>query len=332
MNKRNIIIIAIAIVMFALFINAFKQEPPLPAYIEESSEISSLEETTKNKPDVEMKTIINKELQYRLEIPKDWTYVLKNGYDTYIHSPSSTSVQIQVDKYNPIINNLTNESLSNEVMNLGGKIISAKDITTSSRLIIYSIENNNTLFYHIKYYTWDKANTICLYSVVKSEYYENMKGVIDYIVDSFNWNGDKIPDDMYMKYISDINFEFAVPVEWELGSDGNTIILSNSSIGASAIISISDNKSFLDKITQLDYTKVYTVGQQFMLQSFKTEKCNTFVTATFNNNNISYVRIHRIIANGKHQVSIALDMPYEIYNDDNYEYANTLLNLARFVK
>ena len=114
-----LILLLLVITLISVFIAVCQPASnDLPQYSSESA----IDESSVSELSIEeIDTFIyaDKSTGFTIEIPQGWTKVIKSGFPTFIHNPSATSIQIQHHDYNPLINNDTIDSLTNEIRNNG---------------------------------------------------------------------------------------------------------------------------------------------------------------------------------------------------------------------
>ena len=66
------------------------------------------------------------------EVPSDWNQVTKDGYPTFIHSASASSLQIQTLDYDPSINNTSEDTISTQIAEDGKTFLSFQKSTDTS--------------------------------------------------------------------------------------------------------------------------------------------------------------------------------------------------------
>ena len=103
-------LILIAAMLFVFIVFATKQDN-LNVYNGGNSTYT-VESESETEKEVVSNTYMNKDIDLSMQIPDGWQHVTKDGYDTYVHSASASSIQIQVMAYYPMVNNATAESLS----------------------------------------------------------------------------------------------------------------------------------------------------------------------------------------------------------------------------
>ena len=59
----------------------------------------TVESESETEKKVVSNTYMNKDIDLSMQIPDGWQHVTKDGYDTYVHSASASSIQIQVMAY-----------------------------------------------------------------------------------------------------------------------------------------------------------------------------------------------------------------------------------------
>ena len=105
-NKRRFLAIrVIVILIFTGLYFIINQQTPLPGYVGDTSSITS---TLENEDTIgEMETYQDPDTGFSISIPIDWQQVTMDGYQTFIHSASASSIQIQVQDYYPQVNMVT---------------------------------------------------------------------------------------------------------------------------------------------------------------------------------------------------------------------------------
>ena len=88
-----IIIVIVLIVAIILFVQS--QKTTLPVYIDEETAETKQPQTVS----IPLETYTDNKTGFTIGIPEGWQKVIKDGYATFIHSPSATSIQIQIMDY-----------------------------------------------------------------------------------------------------------------------------------------------------------------------------------------------------------------------------------------
>lgn len=312
-GKINPIFIILGVIvlgsLMVTIISQRKQNNGLQVYDEENT-VENLEVTTEDKK-IESFTIADDNAGFSLKIPNEWQKIDKNGYSNYIHSPSATSVGIEVLDYDPLINSDNETSLSTEITNNGYGFVSFQKKTTSSYEVIYQ-SSKDGLYDYIDEVLWSRNNIVKLHFIVNDEYFNKMSPYLDSIYNSFKWNDDVkiINENVDVIYFENGDFEFGVPLDWSLGSENNVVYSSNEDGTASMKLEVTENGSSLADVSGYDVTNILQPSRSngFMLQSIQSEQTKVTATASyFNADGINMVNKTYIYTNGVFQYNFQFD-------------------------
>lgn len=264
---------------------------------------------------------------FSLDIPTGWEKVVRNGYDNYIHSPSASSVGIEIKEYEPYVNAINESTISTDITSKGFDFVSFERKTSSSYELIYQ-EKNNKVYDYIDEVIWSKDYIITLHFIVNDENFSKISPSLDTIYNSFTWYDDAntIPADILVSYVDYGDFEFAIPTEWTLSSEGNAIFSTNADNTAQMVLTISENATSLENTTSYDIASLLQPSRNngFMLQS--SESSLNLVKATaqyYNDNGIIMVNKTYIYSNGVFLYNIQFDYQSGALDDG---YTDTLFS------
>ena len=318
-----LIVFIIGLSIFFTVINQKKQNNELPVYVD-GDELST-ESPVENIKDIDM--VLIEYPEFTINIPSDWTKVIRNGNDNFIHSPSATSVSINISEYYPEINNIDESIVSTNVANSGYGFVSFMKTSTSSYEAIYQDLDNNTYDY-IEEVFWTKDKIVTLTFTVNDTYYNKMADYFNAIYNSFKWNEDQniIPDDIMLIYIEYGDFEFALPISWSVGIQDNAIYATNSDNTAQVVITVIENPLSLDSVTAYDITNLLQPQRPngFILQ-YVSNSVNYLKAAVqyYNNSGINMENRTYLFANGVFLYTIQFDY---ISNSLNDEYLDNIMS------
>lgn len=304
-------IILMLSILFTIFSNR-KQQGTLDVYTKtDKVKTDDGTEDKDKKLDVETTIYTDNENHFSLEIPADWDKVTKDGFTTFIHSASASSLQIQVSEYDPRINNVTADTISTEV---AGKGMTFTDFTrhdNASYQLMYQDFKNSTYDYIEEVY-WDRDTTIKLVCTFNDKNYEKIIPYFELILNSFAWNREsEIPEGYYLYYSESPSFEVGIPDTWTVGAASNAIVATDSESGATQTITLLETDAYLDSITATDMAKLLNSGKNgFMMSSYENAKEQATVKCTYTANNIQFQEEVYAFANGKYICFVAFD--YEI--------------------
>ena len=121
-------------VMLTVFLTIATSKKNLDVYTKKDSTYT-MESEVETEEDIETELYQNQEAAFTMEVPTGWNYVKKDGYDTYVHSASATSIQFQLLNYYPQVNNATQESLAQTYVSQGMNLMPILPITAIIRFV-----------------------------------------------------------------------------------------------------------------------------------------------------------------------------------------------------
>lgn len=321
-------IMIIGAMIFAFIISATKQDN-LDVYTNGSSTYT-VEEEEDEKEDLVTNTYMNSTIDLSMQIPDGWQHITKDGYDTYVHSASASSIQIQVMSYYPMVNNATEDSLSETYTERGMTITEFKYLSDNSYYLIYQSQGVSGVTDYIEYVLWDRSHVAKIVVTFNDGNYEKLKDEIWNSLDSISWNyEDPITDGYILNYQLNGDFEFAIPDTWTTGSSDSSLYAYEESSGASLTVNLIEDTTLLSDITELDYSSFLSNGKSdFILNQFQQTDTNIYGEATYTNNNVQTAIIQEYYANGTYQYILTYEYPVSL-GSDYATIAQNGLNMTR---
>lgn len=269
-----VLIILFIIIGSALFtIISSRKQKKLDVYT--NSDVVPTEEATTEEKVIESFTYEDESSHFKIDIPEGWEKVTKDGYTTYIHTPSASSVQIQVSGYEPAINLVSSDSISSSVVENGYTFINYTRLGNCSYEVIYQDLKKNEYDYFEEVH-WNQDNIVKLVCTCNDKNYEKILPYFENIINSFEWTMDSIPEQYALFYIEYGDFEFGYPADWVISSTDNSIVAVNQDSTAQMIITVQEYPSNMENFTATDMTGLISGGKNgFMLKEFS----NTVSTA-----------------------------------------------------
>lgn len=329
-KKYNFWAIMVAVIVILSLVAVYIQnDSNLTAYTTGDKIEASTTETTTKKIELEKK--MNDEKLYSIGIPSDWKKVIKDGYDTYIHTPSATSVQIQTIKYSPQILLTSAQSINAELMNNNCNLISFEWYNSTTYSCVYEKTNENNPTTHIETTYFDKQTTMRLVFTINSKYYNQMKDTIIAIIDSFKWDkSNPFPEGVSLYYSKYGNFEFGYPTDWKIGSTNNAYVAQDEKSGAIMSIRATESAATYASFNKIDYTKYASNGRSnFILQSYNANSNIIYAESTYISNNKQMVLVQYLIASGKHEYTITFEVPQQSFQEQA-DIIQNVINTFRY--
>ena len=173
--------------MLILFLVSATKQENLDVYTGGNSTYTVESESETNKK-VISNTYMNSLINLSMQIPDSWQHITKDGYDTYIHSASASSIQIQVMSYYPMVNNATVDSLSESYNTRGMEITEFQFLSDNSYYLIYQSKGLSGITDYIEYVIWDRQHVAKIVVTFNDENYDKLKDELWYCLDSISWD------------------------------------------------------------------------------------------------------------------------------------------------
>ena len=250
----------------------------------------------------------DKEHHYSIEIPEDWEQVTQDGYDTFIHSASGSSIQVQIKEYDPSVNILNAETVSTQVAEEGYTFVSFEKTDNASYELRYQDLKKSTYDYIERTY-WDLDQVITLKCIFNDQNYEKILPYFEKSLASFAWDPqNSIPEGYAIYYSEGIHCEFGFPAEWELGESNGAVCAVDPNSGATETATAQSYTSYLDNVTATDITNLLSSGyNNFMLKSFDTSHEMASAVFTHVIDNVQYTNQTYLFADGQNLVMLSFD-------------------------
>ena len=327
-----IVVLAVFVAIFVL--NASKKDV-LPAY---NSDTGRSEYTVPEQKEENVKTFTysSDRLPVKMEIPMGWEKITKDGYDTFVHSPSASSIQIQILSYYPSVNNVTDASLSESFGNLGYEVTEFEFTSDSSYYVLYKKSSSSGITDYIENVYWDRFNVVKTIAVFNEANYSKLKNQIWHCVDSFSWTkANPITNDCMLVYDQPGDFEFAVPSAWISSGwaedeSGASYYAYDESSGASLTVNVLPDSSPINDINEIDYGNFLSNGRQkFILNVFQKNENIIYGEATYSSNQEQYGIMQNYYANGVLHYIVTYEFPMS-QSDNLYGFLKSALSMTRF--
>ena len=285
--------------MITLFVLFATRQSNLDVYTGGQSTYT-VETETETEKKVITNTYMNSEINLSMQIPDGWTHVTKDGYDTYIHNASASSVQVQVMSYCPMVNNASADSLSQTYSQRGLTITEFQFLADNSYYLVYQSSGKSGITDYIELVIWDRSHVAKIVWTFNDSNYEKLKEEIWYCIDSISWQyEDPITEGFILCYQIDGDFEYAVPDSWQSGSTDTSFYAYEENTGASLTVNLLDDSTLLNDITQIDYANFLSNGKSnFVLNQFQQNDSMIYGEATYQNNDVQTAIVQGYFANG----------------------------------
>lgn len=256
----------------------------------------------------EIETFIYTADNYSMNIPSGWTKVIQNGYDTFIHQPTGTSVQIQELDYDPTVNNATADLLSMQIAQEGNTFVNFLRVTDCQYELVYQDYQTSTYDYIEEVY-WDREKIIRLVFIADDQYYDRMQSYFQTVVDSFAWDRqDPIPDGCVLSYSETGDFEFCVPDTWVYGDSSDTIYCYDQDSGSNVTITLSEYTDSLEKLTANEMASAIIGNKSnYIMQRFNTDKTSATAFATYLKDSVQISEYSCFFVNGRYLATATFD-------------------------
>ena len=302
--------------MFIIFIIFATKQETLDVYRggNASYTVETESETEKN---IVSNTYLNNDINLSMQIPDGWQHITKDGYDTYVHSASASSIQIQVMSYYPMVNNASADSLAETYSSRGMEITEFQFMSDNSYYVIYQAKGIAGITDYIEYVIWDRQHVAKIVVTFSDENYDKLKDEIWYSLDSITWDyEDPVTDGFYLMYQITGDFEYAVPDQWTTGSSDMAFYAYNEDDGASLTVNLIQDATLLSDITELDYSNFLSNGKaNFVLNQFQQSDYNIYGEATYISNDVQMSVVQEYYANGAYQYIVTYEFPTELGNN-----------------
>lgn len=319
----------VALVMIIIFIGNASTKDTLNVYSDGDASYTVEMETEKEKT-VPSFSYTNGTINLQLQIPEGWQRITKDGYDTFVHSASASSIQVQVLGYYPMVNNTTSESMSETCASRGFKLTEFETLAGNSYCAIYQSQGLSGITDYIEYVVWDRSHVVKLVVTVNDEYYDRLQDEIWSCIDSLSWEYESpIPENCYLYYQSYGDFEHAVPNGWVTGSTEDAFYAYDDATDAVLTINVLEDPSYISDISQLDYAGFLSNGKSnFALTKFEQSENSIYGEATYMSGDVQMGLMQSYLANGTYHYIVTYEFPLD-YADQYLQQFQKALQATR---
>ena len=298
-------------VLGALIISFFGSiNSNLPSYNSPNTNVGPVKDTPEEVK-IETQEYISEDYGFSMPVPKEWTYVLKNGCDSYINNQDGSIFMIATNEYDPTMNAVTQDTASNDVTNAGGVLNDYIALSNSSYAVAYEIGSLD----YLELNTWDLDTFVRVSIQIPAQKYTDYADDMISLLDNFTWTKpNPIPEGFSMYYSEYGNFEFPIPDNWQYGIEDGAFVAADNESGSNYRVSASSTTYDTSALTQLDYINAMSsVKSGYMITNFQNSGSLLSATATFNNENTTYQEIHFIMSTGTYQYELLIQAPLDYY-------------------
>lgn len=328
-KPRNIIALTLVIaVAAALLVSLFSSSSTnLPSYTG-PSEIEPPAATAAPSPTVETRIYENPDYGFSMPVPAEWTFVTKNGADSYAGSDGAI-ISFSVSDYDPALNLITKDTVTSDIASLNGLLGGFAWLSTSSYIVIYEVNSIDCF----ELVTWDLDTLVRVLASVPAERYGYYSDTMTLLFDRFVWEKQNpVPDGCFMYYSAYGNFEFPVPCDWDYEIVNGVFTAVSADTQANYRISVSGSVDGFGGISQLDYVNAMSGGKSgYMLSAYANSDTTLSAAATFTDSaGTQYVELHNMLAAGGYHYELLFQCPSEAYESEYETYAKILNHFRVF--
>lgn len=310
--------IIVVLIMCITFIRYVKSNEKLNIYKGEGSNYTLQEDMTETETEYEGYSYSSDKLTLTMEVPEGWNKTIKNGFDTFIHRESATSIQLQILDYYPQVNDVTAESLGTELQSLGYEITDFSKAAANIYLVSYQASKSSGVIDYMDYVVWDRSHVVKATVTVNDNYYEKLKDEIWGCINSINWEYESpIPDNLFLYYQLNGDFEYGIPLDWVYSDMGTSMYAYDESLGASLTVNIlTDQTITMSEITKLDYADFAATGHSdYAMSSYEQGENYIYSNANFTSNGTLMVMTQYYAVSGSTHYILTFEYPAGISDD-----------------
>lgn len=310
----------------SLIMNVFSaSKTNLPSYTTQESDLKQEEE----KPEINIDTVEyhSDVINLSMLVPDGWSRVTKSGNDAFINQSDGSMISFGISAYNPTLNAVTQESITQDILNADGAMGAFVQDTPHSYSVIYEIGSTD----YFEYNSWDLDTSVRVSMQIPAARYEYYKDILLYLLDTLQWEQENpIPDGFYLYYSDYGSFEFGIPMDWETSLDNGELAVKSPN-GSNFRVSLTSTSDDLSGITQLDYSNAMSAGKGgYLLSTFNNSGDTITAESTYSVNGTNYIELHDILATGSFHYEFLFQCPQEAYEQDAGDFL-TALNLFRLL-
>lgn len=318
-HEREIYSLLLGLVLLSIIFAIFSQsgsKKKLGVYSDPDKVETFSEATTETKP-IDTMQYEDTKAGFILNIPSDWKRVNQDGTTMFVHQPSSSSVTIKVSDYDPSINTVSSESLSETIVGEGKTFVSFTKNSTSNYQVSYQDLSDTTYDYVDDVY-WSRDHIVTLQCVFNDQNYKKILPYYDKILSSFQWTTENtIPSDILLQYIESLKFEIGIPASWSASQADNALVAMSQDNDASETITVLNSTAALNSITATDFSSVLKNGKSnFILGDFNASSDKVTATYSWSDDSQNYIGKAYCYSDGKQLYLICFDYIQDSISDD----------------
>lgn len=309
-------------------------------YFQGQSELNAptgnvIENTTPTEPapDYHFKKHIVANEEAVVYVPEDWTRVTKDGFATFIHSPSATSCQVQAGNYTPSLL-LTNASDMQQKASNNGYIMNEFQwLSKTSYYLMYQkmTDDSSTIYYEIV--NFDRDSVVNLIFTVKSEHYDAFSDLIISMINEFEYvPTDAFPDGLTPLYCEAGKYEFVAPDTWSVAQSDNSYIVQDTETATTFSIVAAESTANYSETSKLDYTAFVSKSRpNYMLLSYNADSNVIFAESSYSTEGVAVRMTQYMIATGTHEYIVTFETQSSLY-ESQLELMSELFRCFRYYK
>jgi hypothetical protein len=318
------IVIIISVLAAGIYMIFTASGKNLPSYVDTPTPLPEATPTAV----IDTDRYYNGNYDISVEVPLGWTYVLQDGYDTYINIDGAM-IQIQIMDYIPSLNAISADIIANDAAAVGGVLIEFDRIATDAYVSEYELGGVG----YMEYTMWDLNTSVRVqFAASLDKYYAKYRETALYCLSTFTWNKQRpIPQGFILYYNTFGNFEFGLPLDWTgaITEDG-VYTASNTQTGAVMYVSVTDSPETFEGISQISYVNAMNKYRQgFALRTFANDGSRLMAEATYTVGDIQYGFIQYQVCTGFYQYSFSFECQMDKIDDDLILY-QTAVDLFRY--
>lgn len=332
--KRNKTSIIVALIVFGLLFGLYIQimnNNQLPVYNEKNNnQIMATIEPYKEEKDIPHNDYSDDKNIISLKVPTDFRKILKDGSVTFVHPYTSAYIEIQELGYKAGIHGITEQMLANDIANIGGTMNAFSQDGNFGYTINYTLPKDDETLIIQEITRYDLNNMYRIIISVPDKHLKDLKDKIDYIVDNIKFTPQTpIPINLKIFYSQYGNYEFAVPISWNIQQVENAFVSEDKEINASLMVKANQSNAEYSNINQAQYQE-YIQGDKtsISVKQFVNDGHIIYAVSSFKQNDFPYVQFHYMLATGQFEYEIMFIVPLENFND----YAPIFDNMIKLFK
>lgn len=264
----------------------------------------------------------DKSIDFTMLVPSDWTNVIMKGNATFIHKPSSSSIQIEVSSYEPWLLYISEEYINEKLKIDSAHLCNYAKLSDTD--FIYEYNRNGSRI--IERIIFDRETSIKISCLSPSETFEDFRDIFLQSLNSINWNAkNPIPDEFYILYSEFGNCEYAIPKGWTYGNSGASYYAQNENTGAtmSLVIRESENNySYLTK--EIFISENEGLYPELSIWKYANDNKNIHVEGTYESKSGTMVIIRSYTIKDGFEYIITFISPRTVYKSEAEIYANAI--------